>query len=203
MSDEEIFWSANTKTSDATVSSEEETQKQFQDLKAERTRIRCKVTKITNEVKAEYEKKNDADVDELAFLAKKLEDECSILNKINSELLPYGVSDEGPQLPEAEHILFKATRLVSRLERIQESSNGSLPPQNHNDDSHRYCGAPKVRPLPPPKFDGNPLNWRPFWDQFCAAVDNQPVDNITKFMHLKSALPDEGKAASDFFFWCC
>ena len=42
-----------------------------------------------------------------------------------------------------------------------------------------------------PTFDGNPLNWRMFWEQFDCAIYNKPqLTDSEKLKYLKDALKD-------------
>ena len=52
----------------------------------------------------------------------------------------------------------------------------------------------KLPKLELPKFDGDILNWTPFWEQFEAVVDNGDLPEITKFLYLRSLLEGEAKA---------
>ncbi|KRX37578.1 hypothetical protein T05_14529, partial [Trichinella murrelli] len=47
----------------------------------------------------------------------------------------------------------------------------------------------KLKPVPLPKFDGNILEFRLFWDQFEVNIEpREDIDAITKFLHLRSCL---------------
>ena len=48
------------------------------------------------------------------------------------------------------------------------------------------------------KFDGRPLKWRTFWDQFRTSVDeNENLTKIDKFTYLKSLLTTSAKECID------
>jgi hypothetical protein len=51
--------------------------------------------------------------------------------------------------------------------------------------SSSHTGLPK---LELPKFDGSFLEWRPFYDQFVAAVDHRDIPDVHKFTYLKASL---------------
>ena len=53
----------------------------------------------------------------------------------------------------------------------------------------------KLPKLELPKFDGDILNWTPFWEQFEAVVDKGDIPEITKFLYLRSLLEGEAKAS--------
>ncbi|KRY02980.1 hypothetical protein T03_2118, partial [Trichinella britovi] len=47
----------------------------------------------------------------------------------------------------------------------------------------------KLKPVPLPKFDGNILEFKSFWDQFEVNIDRrEDIGAITKFLHLRSCL---------------
>ena len=41
-----------------------------------------------------------------------------------------------------------------------------------------------------PKFDGNILNWRLFWEQFRAAVHDNPLGEVDKVTYLWDAIKE-------------
>ena len=49
----------------------------------------------------------------------------------------------------------------------------------------------KLPKLEVPTFDGNILNWKSFWEQFCVSVHNRPsLSDSEKLVYLRSALKD-------------
>ena len=47
----------------------------------------------------------------------------------------------------------------------------------------------KLTKLDVPKFDGNILNWRSFWEQFCVAVHDRPhLSDSEKLIYLQQSL---------------
>ena len=49
----------------------------------------------------------------------------------------------------------------------------------------------KLPRLELPKFNGNPLEWTAFWDQFSAVVDNTDLPDVSKLSYLQSLLGGE------------
>ena len=37
-------------------------------------------------------------------------------------------------------------------------------------------------------FNGTPINWMRFWNQFSAEIDNTKISNVSKFSYLKELL---------------
>ncbi|VDK59056.1 unnamed protein product [Anisakis simplex] len=48
-----------------------------------------------------------------------------------------------------------------------------------------------------PKFDGNPLEYKSYWDQFNNLVHQRNVADVTKFTHLLSTPQGKARAASE------
>ena len=58
--------------------------------------------------------------------------------------------------------------------------------------SSTYARLPKLRLK---SFDGDPLEFLPFWDSFSSAVDNNhSLDDVSKFNYLKGVLEGKAKA---------
>ena len=56
-------------------------------------------------------------------------------------------------------------------------------PQNNN---HIDAKLPEIEI---PKFNGKPIEWQSFWDQFSAAVDSKTnIPDVVKFSYLKGVL---------------
>ena len=53
----------------------------------------------------------------------------------------------------------------------------------------------KLPKLEIPKFNGNIINWRGFWDEYKSAMhDNENISEVEKFTYLKSFLTDSALA---------
>ena len=82
--------------------------------------------------------------------------------------------------------------LVQSMEipKIKDSTPPNSPPRPMSN----YAVTPRepkvrLRKLELKPFDGNILNWQPFWDQFDSSVHNQPyLSDIDKFSYLKTFL---------------
>ena len=51
----------------------------------------------------------------------------------------------------------------------------------------------KLPKLTLPVFEGDPLNWNNFWDNFCASVECQQISNVEKFNYLLGCLKGKAK----------
>ena len=66
------------------------------------------------------------------------------------------------------------------------ASSLSIPPSSHSDTSE--VNLPKINL---PFFDGNPLNWQSYWDQFQASVDLKTnIQKVVKFNYLTGSLSE-------------
>ena len=92
--------------------------------------------------------------------------------------------------------VFREKATKSRLTALKKLSNFE-----HRDDA--LSNSPestttveaKLTKLELPKFDGDILNWTPFWEQFEAVVDKGDIPEITKFSYLRFLLEGEAKAS--------
>ena len=50
-------------------------------------------------------------------------------------------------------------------------------------------GGVNFPPIEVPKFDGIIMKWRPFWEQFQAAIQNKPhLEDVDKLTYLRDAI---------------
>ena len=94
-----------------------------------------------------------------------------------------------------QELIVKIERCMSKVpeesiepSRIISSSTPSLL-------SHKYEVKIKLPKLKIPKFDGDIINFRRFWDQFSLAIHlNDSINDTDKFCYLKSFLCDSAKS---------
>ena len=74
------------------------------------------------------------------------------------------------------------------ISNASDLDNVSSNPQNNN---HTDVKLPKIEV---PKFNGKPIEWQSFWDQFSAAVDSKiNIPDVVKFSYLKGILSKDVK----------
>jgi hypothetical protein len=104
------------------------------------------------------------------------------LADVGNCLLPLGLADEDDLSKlqnEVEKHLFDSSLEIKRLLRSPTHSDMS---------SSKGIRLPK---LEVPTFDGNILNWKSFWEQFCVSIHNRPnLTDSEKLVYLQSALKD-------------
>ena len=101
---------------------------------------------------------------------------------ICNSILPLGLEDEDNLIKlqnEIEKHLFDCSLEIKRLLQPQTCSGMS---------ESKGIKLPK---LEVPTFDGNILNWKSFWEQFCVSIHNRSsLSDSEKLVYLQSALKD-------------
>ena len=124
----------------------------------------------------------------------KTDDVCLIrlhdeqLNKDISKYILKSDEDEDEvlshQQTDIEQQLFSCSLTVKCL---LESHNHST-----TSPSSSSCEGVKLPKLDVPSFDGNILNWKTFWDQFCIYVHNHTtLSDSEKLVYLQQSLRDD------------
>ena len=163
------------------------------DLERDQSTERVKLRKLISEVRDLYKKKEEADDDALAYSLNRMAKQYAALNKIDSQLQELKVvpDDESSTLQEEyEHMEFLAQRLLDRLEKSNDGSSSSSSKPAVPVES--YADLPKIELS---TFDGNPLQWRPFWDDFRATVHDRTIPTVKKFSHLRKCLVGNAREA--------
>jgi hypothetical protein len=84
---------------------------------------------------------------------------------------------------------------INRLITLYESQNPQSPiPQTpFREQGYQSLDRSKLTRLEMPKFDGNLLNWKPFWDRFESTVDKSNLPAVEKMCHLVDCMEGEAK----------
>ena len=84
---------------------------------------------------------------------------------------------------EIEKRLFECSLTVKRL--LEWRVHSTVPSTSSSRE------GVKLRKLDVPSFDGNILNWKTFWDQFCISVqDRSNLSDAEKLVYLQQSLRD-------------
>ena len=135
----------------------------------------------------------------LEHLLKQVNELQTDLEAIIRELLP--LRHEGKPLPEAiglDKVLRKLeitlTQMISRHQKLTELLKEDEDAKSTSSDHSVPAKATtriKLPKLSIPKFDGDVLNWRTFWEQFGILIHCRPeLSNAEKLAYLKDALKD-------------
>ena len=154
----------------------------FASMEEERTRtkLRGKVTKLTNDLR-DYRQSKEVDQDDLAYKIHVLETQLTELRLVQTELDKTGIRDETNHDDLASEEIFKAKRLLVRVE-TEGHANAATSAQSN-------VSRLKVSDVKLPVFSGDLLQWSEFWDLFEVAVHtNSRYATVQKYVILKSHL---------------
>ena len=159
-----------------------------------RTRLRTKATKLSNDLR-EYRQGDPKTLnqDDLAFKIHVLKELLADLESCRSGLDDKGVADDTNHEDIMKEEIFKASRLLSRLEedsKVSRSRSGesNMPPVCHD---MKASLSVKV-----PVFTGDLMQWPEFWELFSISVhNNASYASVQKFVLLKSHLTGLAKQA--------
>ena len=129
------------------------------------------------------------DVCRLQQHEEQLSDYKKDLAEIRNSLLSSSI-EEGDELLGLHSALEK--RLFDCSLQIKELLRPSTdPPEPTSTPAPSHSKGVKLPRLDTPSFDGNILNWKCFWEQFCISVhDRSSLSNSEKLVYLQHALKD-------------
>ena len=147
--------------------------KQFDEIKIEPTesidKNKVKTIKLTVQAKQSLISNLSDDVWGLLEEEDALEKDMDEMNKFTDE---------------TNYFITSIDDFVSTNFQPQRSSESTI--SANSATSENRVRLPKISIQP---FDGNELNWRPFWDQFNSTIHNNPTLNeIDKFCYLKNLI---------------
>ena len=152
------------------------------DLRQKRTIARGKATRLLRDLSG-CDKSQE---DELALRIHHLEVHYEFMVNLQSELDKHGVNDDSAHVQDVYDEVFKAKRVLARLERGSVSAAG--PDQSQRRDFQLEIKLPK--------FSGEVELWPEFWNLFRVSVhEGQRSAPVEKFVHLKSHLTGRAQAA--------
>ena len=133
------------------------------------------------------------DVDDISLLQQYQEQVADYkreLAELNGRLLMLDDEEEVRSLftshSKLEKMLFECSHVIRKL--INSCSLRTKSTPTPVVDS--TCTGVKLSKLEVPTFDGNLLNWKQFWGQFCASVhDRTNLSDAEKLVYLQNALP--------------
>ena len=177
------------------------------DLKAHRTVVRRNLTKATRALSELYEASPPPGQDDLSLAIFKLEKVITEYNGLIAKLLNFGEEEDGSQIGDAEDMVFKASRLLRRLEKRDETSERSSARQSHRrscsdrnsgssegsscrDSGQGFGHAFKYKVSSLPQFSGDHTKFPEWWSVFKIVHEEREsvLPTIKKFLLLKDCL---------------
>ncbi|MCP3668718.1 MAG: DUF1759 domain-containing protein, partial [Gammaproteobacteria bacterium] len=84
---------------------------------------------------------------------------------------------------------------LQRIRFSEPANQATLASTSATDNAASQRPLLKLPKLELPKFNGDPVAWKPFWDMFCSSVDAQPISGVQKFAYLSGSLVGPAAAA--------
>ena len=158
-----------------------------------------KLEKDINDCVNNFDKNNINHVSRLNALKNNFNEQLKNIKTLDNEILDLLEEDDieaeiASSLSENDKYYDILSRIEAHLNQVPPSSSSSgsttsslsIAPSSHSDTTE--VNLPKVNL---PFFDGNPLNWQSYWDQFQASVDlKTSIQKVVKFNYLKSSLKE-------------
>jgi hypothetical protein len=183
-----------------------ELKKKLRKLRKYRDGHRAFVQKTIEDAKELLSHVEEIDLKKVKLLCSTLESKRSELQSLDRDIFDF--EDESKIEEEvSESCEFAKTiqECIVELESVlnakrdeQVQSQSHVSPSSSASSSERVQSFAKLPKLELQKFNGNPLEWLPFWESFDSAVHkNSGLSNVDKFNYLKSLLvgPAQGVIA--------
>ena len=126
-----------------------------------------------------------------------LEAKLSVLDSLDNQILAKMEEEQEIEEDVIRSSKFKAeiTEVIVRISELLNSKTTDRIVESSPSSSTSNSNLAKLLKLTIKPFDGNPLQFRDFWDNFNSAIDaNESLDKVTKFNYHRSLL--EGQAAA-------
>ncbi|XP_042147414.1 uncharacterized protein LOC121836553 [Ixodes scapularis] len=173
-------------------------------LQTKRLVTRAEIEHLSEEIQAavsiedfrpHHEERLAEITDELDVLARELKEQDALIEvHVKSENL----AEEYKAVRETQSVI---TRMRTRLRRLETRTSSSIESrvtettERSTTQTQSRAGQLKLPKLELQRFDGEKLNWLPFWEQFRQAIhDNIELSGVEKFLYLRTVLT--GKAAA-------
>lgn len=172
-------------------------------LQTKRVVTRSEIQRLSEELQAmttqdpepEQECRLEEIAEELEVLARELTEQNEL---IEPHVTNANLEEEYRGVQESQGLVTRMRTRIRRLERGTSSASGN----NVHETNARATGQPEHRAgqlrlpkLELQRFNGNKLDWLPFWEQFNQAIhENDALSSVEKFLYLRTALT--GKAAA-------
>ena len=150
-----------------------------------------------------FDIQNEEHRDELCAYKTKYQSKIEEIKTVDSKILNFLSQEEYEhQLTESlireetfTDVITKIYRILTKICNLEtndsEHSSVRETTSNHTRSPSNLTECVKVKPpkLELKPFDGNILNWQPFWDRFQSSIDsNSNISSVDKFAYLQSFL---------------
>jgi hypothetical protein len=145
------------------------------------------VRKCIAELEAIKDKMEESDLGKVRQLRLNLQEKIVLLGKLDNKIVDEIISERDMEVDIEEANTFKQTIQVA-IKKIEEvltsSSSKGVPPS-----SAGCLRGPPIRPKLPelslPRFEGDVMLWKSFWDSYNSAVHrNDALSEVDKFTYL-------------------
>ncbi|XP_047996335.1 uncharacterized protein LOC125234172 [Leguminivora glycinivorella] len=137
---------------------------------------------------------NEEEYDQAKITTAKLQ---AVVTRFNTELYQYFKMASNPN---ADDISILTTEQLEGEESLAEI-NSRIQSQREKTNTSSFQGKPtnrgKLPELNLPTFDGNVLQWTPFWDQFKSNIDQRELKDVDKLLYLKTSLKGDAQTILD------
>lgn len=173
-------------------------------LQTKRLVTRTEIERLSEEIKAavsiedfqpHHEERLAEITDELDALARELKEQDEL---IEVHVKDENLAEEYRTVRETQSVI---TRMRTRIRRLESKTTSSIESgiaesaEGSNTPTQSRAGQLKLPKLELQRYDGEKLNWLPFWEQFRQAIhDNIKLSGVEKFLYLRTVLT--GKAAA-------
>ncbi|XP_040078996.1 uncharacterized protein LOC115317588 [Ixodes scapularis] len=173
-------------------------------LRTKRLVTRAEIERLSEEIQAavsiedyrpHHEERFAEITDELVALARELKEQDALIEvHVKNENL----AEVYRAVRETQSVI---TRMRTRIRRLEARTSSSIESrvaettERSTTQTQNPAGQLKLPKLELQRFDGEKLNWLPFWEQFRQAIhDNIELSGVEKLLYLRTVLT--GKAAA-------
>ena len=154
-------------------------------------------------LKSLQEQGDRANSDDLSYAIYSLEKQYSSLEKIDIELSTLGVPRDRKFAEEVDELVFRAKRLLSRLDLSERRLEAGERDRRSLDvslcEGSILTGSVRLPQYDLPKFSGNVLQYQEWRDNFDVVVASQILPDHMKFSYLRQSLQgDAAKAIAGY-----
>lgn len=170
--------------------------------KSKRKIIRTSATREGNATSEKFKEVNAANIEDAethVAKLKRIRNELQVADKNVLDVIEMTSDDLEKELERQDEYQRFLVENIDRLEvRIRRAQLAHAPTQNSNEQNDQRRVNVKHQKLELTSFDGDPLKWEEFWDDFTCSIDSRSdLTVIDKFKLLKQSLKGEASSVAD------